>query len=114
MRATRRGLILGGAIAGAAMTVPLARHLAAERPALVLFDRRHAASRRFAAAHARTTEVAAEHAALWTTLRRWQGGAVHGLTRWNDFVLARAILSDAGMRPLYHRREGHLIRWAIA
>lgn len=118
MRTTRRGLLKGGALAGAVAAVPVAAHAAAEVAAVIVHDSRLAESAGFAGgrgidlAHLSLREV---HAALAGATR------VEGLTRWSDWTVLRSLLEEQGLRRTAETRasaplSGHdgLLRWSMA
>jgi hypothetical protein len=117
MRTSRRGLLKGGALAGAVAAVPVAVR-AAEAAAVVVYDSRLAESARFGAgqgidlAHLSLREA---HSALAGAVR------VEGLTRWSDWTVLRGLLEEQGLRRTAEARSsaplsGHdgLLRWSMA
>ncbi len=117
MRTTRRGVLKGGALAGALAAVPVAGR-AAEVAAMLVYDSRLAESARFA--EGRGIDLAAMslrevHAALAGASR------VEGLTRWSDWTVLRGLLAEQGLRRTVETRaaaplSGHdgLLRWSMA
>ncbi|MEI6641785.1 MAG: hypothetical protein WCL10_07080 [Novosphingobium sp.] len=117
MRATRRGLLKGGALAGAAAAIPVAAGAAAGVVAVVVYDSRLAESASFAGgqgidlARLSLREV---QAALAGATR------VEGLTRWSDWTVLRGLLEEQGLRRRAETRasaplSGHdgLLRWSM-
>lgn len=120
-RVSRRQLLGGVALVGAAGAVGIDR-LARERlprPTLLVLDSARPASLALAAAHpgVRRVDLAAERTANWRGIRAiGRGGAVAGLTGWNDYVAARQWLEERGLRVRAerHDRAGDLIAWTMA
>ncbi|WP_417320069.1 hypothetical protein [Emcibacter sp.] len=120
MRITRRKMIAGAGLAGAAMALgPSAGSLATtagRKASLAIYDSRLPQSRVFAREMAgqglKILDIAGEDAVLWRTIRRMARtpGDVIGLTRWSDLVLVRGFLEEGGRRmsaeeALPHRRR---------
>jgi hypothetical protein len=87
-----------------------------EAPALVLIDARSTPSQAFK--HAFTCDsidVSEEERIGWRRLRCWSGaGRVAGLTRWSEYLQARAVLEERGLRVRQELRHDDLIRWEMA
>jgi hypothetical protein len=117
MRTSRRGLLKGGALAGAVAAVPVAVR-AAEVAALVVYDSRLAESASFAGGQGidlAAMSLREAHAALAGAAR------VEGLTRWSDWIVLRGLLEEQGLRRTAETRasaplSGHdgLLRWSMA
>ena len=117
MRTTRRDMLKGGALAGAAAAVPFAAQ-AAEASAMIVYDSRLAESASFAGG--RGIDLA--HISLREARDRLEGAArVEGLTRWSDWTVLRGLLEEQGLRRTAETRataplSGHdgLLRWSMA
>lgn len=117
MRTTRRGVLKGGALAGAVAAVPVAGR-AAEVAAVVVYDSRLAESVSFAGGQGidlAATSLRDVHARLAGAMR------VEGLTRWSDWTVLRGLLEAQGLRRSAETRlaaplSGHhgLMRWSMA
>jgi hypothetical protein len=121
MRTTRRGLLRGSVLAGAAVAIPVAAGAAAV-PALLVFDSRLAESADYARGAAAvqridlaTTPLRAVHQAVAGA------GLIEGLTRWSDWTVLRGLLEADGLRRASEARlaaplSGHdgLWRWSMA
>jgi len=104
---------------------PLAAIGGRQEPAIaaVVFDERHLASRAYAEAlsrlGARSFATRGDAMVLWygelgEFLRR-SGGSVSGLTDYRQFVVARSVGRELGLRPaLAETRVGRLTRWMFA
>lgn len=116
---TRRGVLKGGALASAAIAVPVGA-AALRRAGLVVYDSEIAESRAFArtAGAARKLDLAEEHRARFVTLRAGlpKGKRIEGLTRWSDWVALRSELESQGWRLGFEARSGlrsELFRWTM-
>lgn len=117
MKATRRGVLKGSVLAGAAVAVPLGAQAAAVSAVLV-HDSRLAESARFAGVQGidlAGVSLREAHARLAGAVR------VEGLTRWSDWTVLRGLLEAQGLRRTAETRvgaplSGHdgLIRWSMA
>ena len=126
MRIDRRRVLKGGALAGAAAAMPATVHAAASAatPTLVVFDSSFAESAHFAGMARLSTSAALDLAAPagWATLRTQAAPArVEGVTRWSDWVAARGLLEERGLRLVSETRASapisgatHLFRWTMA
>lgn len=95
IRASRRAVLKGGALAGAAATLPLAARRAEAR--VVVYDSRIAGSQHFAAGQG--IDIAQGMLFARRALALVPHGArVEGLTRWSDWVGLRGLLQDRGFR----------------
>lgn len=114
MKLSRRSFIKAG-VATAAASVP-ALPLAAQPPALVVFDSRFAESRALARHFAAPViDISREDANFWRKLRAAApNGRVIGLTGWSDLVLARGFLEEKGKRLREEIPSGKLFRWTMA
>lgn len=112
-RISRRGVLKGGALAGAAAVLPLAVRRAEAR--VLVYDSRIEASQEFAAGQG------IDIAQGMLTARRALANlprcaSVVGLTRWSDWVGLRGMLQDRGFRT---EAEAHapgspaLFRWSM-
>lgn len=117
---TRRNLLKGSAIAGAAVAVP-AGAAALRQAGLVVFDSRLPESLAFArtAGGVRTLDLAAEQDAHFVTIRSGvpQGKSLEGLTRWSDWVALRSELESHGWRVTSEQIASprqRLLRWSMA
>lgn len=60
-------------------------------------------------------DVSQEERTAWRQLRRWSAaGRVVGLTRWSEYLQARAVLEERGMRLWREIPHQDLIRWEMA
>jgi hypothetical protein len=116
---TRRGVLRGGALASAALAVPVGA-AALRQAGLVVYDSAIAESRAFArsAGAVRKLDLAAEHRARFATLRAGlpKGRSIEGLTRWSDWVALRSELETQGWRLAFEARSGRrgeLFRWTM-
>lgn len=118
MKATRRGVLKGGALASvAAAAVPVGAR-AAEVSALVVYDSRLAESASFAGGQG----IDLARVSLREAHRLLAGAArVEGLTRWSDWTVLRGLLEEQGLRRTAETRtaaplSGHdgLLRWGMA
>ena len=119
MRVSRRAMIKGSALAGAAVATPAMAVMAKAAP-LVLFDSRIPESVAFAATQSplRKIDLAAGTAEAARAINCPH--AVTGLTRWSDWVALRGVMEAQGLRlseeiraaaPLSGRT--HLFRWTM-
>ena len=101
----RRSLIKAGAITAAA--VATIKSVAAQGPALVVFDSRLPESVAFAQGLGGTKlDVAHEDRTFWSALRAGAPkGRVVGLTRWSDLVVVRGELETQGKRLKSERQN---------
>lgn len=117
MRATRRGVLKGGALASVAAAVPVGVR-AAEASAMVVYDSRLAESASFAGRQG----IDLACVSLREAHRLLAGAArVEGLTRWSDWTVLRGLLEEQGLRRTAETRtsaplSGHngLLRWGMA
>jgi hypothetical protein len=114
MRTDRRGVLKGGALAGAVAAVPVAVR-AAEAVAVVVYDSRLAESASFAGGRGidlARRSLREAHAMLAGAAR------VEGLTRWSDWTVLRGLLEEQGLRQMFLSAplSGHdgLLRWGMA
>lgn len=115
MKATRRGVLKGGALASVAAAVPVGARSA---QASVVFDSRLAESARFAGGQGidlAQVSLREAHGLLAGATR------VEGLTRWSDWTVLRGLLEGQGLRRTAEARmgaplSGHdgLLRWSMA
>ena len=121
MRTTRRGLLKGSALAGAAAAIPFAAG-AAEVPALLVFDSRLAESADYASGAAELQRIDLASTPLRAVHQALSGaGRIEGLTRWSDWTVLRGLLEADGLRRASEVRlaaplSGHhgLWRWSMA
>lgn len=120
MSVSRRQVIGGAALVGAAGAVGISRILPrGDGSRIVIFDGARPASRAFAksAAAARRIDLADEARTNWRGLRALDKGApVAGFTSWNAYVGARGWLEEKGLRlvsEVLDRRTG-LVIWSMA
>lgn len=116
MKATRRGVLKGGALAGVAAAVPVAAR-AAEASAVMVYDSRLAESASFAGGQGidlARVSLREAHGLLAGAAR------VEGLTRWSDWTVLRGLLEEQGLRRTAEMRmgaplSGHdgLLRWSM-
>ena len=115
MSITRRSVLQGALVVAATLSARTSGALAPP-PALLVYDSRLAQSRTFRSRHAgRAVDLAGEHANLWRNLRSVRTtGTVVGLTRWSDYVQARALLEEQRLRLRTEARWGSLFFWEMA
>jgi hypothetical protein len=119
MSVSRRQVLGGVALAGAAGAAGLARILPrGDGARIVIFDSARPASRAFArnAAAARRIDLAEEARTNWRGMRGLgKGTPVQGYTSWSAYVTARGWLEEQGLRLVSEtldRRTG-LVSWAM-
>jgi hypothetical protein len=112
---TRRSVLQGALVVAATLSAGTSGALAPP-PALLVYDSRLAQSRTFGSRHAgRAVDLAGEHVNLWRNLRSVRTtGTVVGLTRWSDYVQARALLEEQRLRLRTEARWGSLFFWEMA
>jgi hypothetical protein len=116
---TRRGVLKGGALASAAIAMPIGA--ATLRDAgLVVFDSAHPESRLFGAraGNLRGIDLAHEHQTLFAKVRTGlpRGKTIEGLTRWSDLTALRGELERQGWRMASEQpagKRGDLFRWSM-
>jgi hypothetical protein len=118
MSVSRRTVLTGAASISAVAAVPA---FAVSRSAtLVLFDSRIPESRSFAKGRLPQLDVARLDASRWAELRGGMSGIrqVTGLTGWSDWIVARGLLEESGLRlrsetsvPAPISGKAHLFRW---
>jgi len=122
MRTTRRGLLKGSALAGAAVGLPMGAQAAAMAPALVVFDSRLAESADYARSAAALQHLDLAQISPRDAHKAMAGaGRIEGLTRWSDWTVLRGLLESDGLRRAGEARlaaplSGHdgLWRWSMA
>lgn len=121
MSVSRRQILGGAALVGAAGALGVHRLAGRKiRPQVVIYDSARPASLAFARAQpgTRLVDLAGERSVNWQGVRalRKKGGAVAGLTGWNDYVAARQWLEERGLRVQVedHDRKHDLIAWTMA
>lgn len=121
MRTTRRGLLKGSALAGAAVAIPVAAR-AATVPALLVFDSRLAESADYVRGAAAVQRIDLAKVSLRTVHQALAGAErIEGITRWSDWTVLRGLLESDGLRRASEARlaaplSGHdgLWRWSMA
>jgi hypothetical protein len=117
MSITRRTLLKSAMFAAAATKVGCAAAEDSPRPriSLRIFDSRSPESRAWLGVHtAGVIDVAQEHAKRWSTLRSMTSrGGVEGFTLWSDFVQARGVLEQKGIRLRAESRSGRWFHWEM-
>lgn len=120
MSVSRRQMLGGVALVGAASAVGIARILPRGSEArVVVFDSARPASRAFARDHAaaQRIDLAQEARTNWRAVRAiGKREPVAGYTSWNAYVTARGWLEEQGLRlasETLDRRTG-LILWSMA
>lgn len=113
---TRRGVLKGAAVVGAATAVPLgAAAMSARR--LVIFDSRLPASLAFARSMpaGQRIDLAEDGDPRFAALRSGlaKGTVVEALTRRSDLVDLRHELARQGLRLSQQRAERGLFRWSM-
>ena len=122
MRTTRRGLLKGSALAGAAAAIPVVAQAAAIGPARVVFDSRLAESADYGRAAAAVQRIDLAEMSLRAVHKTLSGASrIEGLTRWSDWTVLRGLLQADGLRSTSEVRlvallSGHdgLWRWSMA
>jgi hypothetical protein len=121
MKVSRRAIMKSTVLAGAATALPA---MSAERPqTLTVFDSRIPESIAFAKDANLKIDVADLDATRWASLRAALPNAtrVRGLTGWSDWIVARGLLEERGLRlkretavtaPL--SGKVHLFKWDMA
>jgi hypothetical protein len=116
MRATRRNVLKGAALAAAATSVEMVAAPLREPASVLVYDSRFPASRAFAAQHSDVTriDIAQEEERLWASFRAAPAhGRIIGLTRWSDWVMARGWLEEHGRRVGVEQAQGAMFRWEM-
>lgn len=121
MRTTRRGLLKGSALAGAAVAIPVAAG-AATVAALLVFDSRLAESAGYAAGKAALHRIDLAEVPLRAAHQAMAGAdQIEGLTRWSDWTVLRGLLEADGLRSASEANlaaplSGHdgLWHWSMA
>jgi hypothetical protein len=120
MSVSRRSILKGAATIGAAATVPA--FAASARQTLLLYDSRIPESLSFANGRFPQLDVAHLDASRWVELRGGMSGVKHvtGLTGWSDWIVARGLLEELGLRlrsetsvPAPLSGKAHLFRWEM-
>jgi TAT (twin-arginine translocation) pathway signal sequence len=111
MSVSRRSVLKGASVLGAASALPMAA--AAKPPALAIYDSRLPESRLFARAErrngTRTFDIAPGDSALVALARADLAvpGRVIGMTGWSDWVALRGLMEDRGKRLTHETRIPH-------
>jgi hypothetical protein len=120
MTVSRRQMLGGAALVGAASAVGIARLMPRGRDArVVIFDSARPASLAFARSHAavQRIDLAQEARTNWRAVRTvGKSEPVAGYTSWNAYVAARGWLEERGLRLVSEtldRRSG-LVLWSMA
>jgi hypothetical protein len=121
MNLSRRTMLKGAATIGAVGTAPAI--LAGAGSALTIYDSRIAESRTFARGRTPSLDVATLDQTRWAELRGELATTqrVAGLTGWSDWIVARGLLEERGLRLRLEQRvaapvsgRAHLFRWDMA
>ena len=115
--AVTRRLVLTGVLATTgALCLGASDEARTQAPALVLIDARSGSSHAFRHEFAcEAIDVSQEERIGWRCLRCWNGsGGVAGLTRWSEYLQARAVLEERGMRLRREISHHDLIQWEMA
>ncbi len=122
---TRRSILIGAGLGGAALAVPAFAH-AQSRPVLAVYDSRLPQSLRFAgeceAKGIRLFDIADQEADRWRACRDGfdvaEGATIVGMTGWSDWVALRGLLHEQRRRVQGESRvdgEGRsLFNWSVA
>jgi TAT (twin-arginine translocation) pathway signal sequence len=120
MSVSRRNVLKGAATISAAASLPA--FAASGAQTLVLFDSRIAESRSFAMGRHPKLDIAILDMSRWAELRGGLSGIgqVTGLTGWSDWIVARGLLEEHGLRlqseaavPAPISGKAHLFRWEM-
>lgn len=120
MSVSRRNVLKGAATLSAAASMPV--FAASGGQVLVLYDSRIPESRSFARGHFPQLDVAHLDTSRWAELRGGMSGVrqVTGLTGWSDWIVARGLLEEHGLRmrsetsvPAPISGKAHLFRWEM-
>jgi hypothetical protein len=120
MSVSRRNVLKGAATISAAASMPA--FAASGAQTLVLFDSRIPESRSFAKGRFPQLDVAILDTSRWAELRGGMSGIgqVAGLTGWSDWIVARGLLEEHGLRlqseaavPAPISGKAHLFRWEM-
>jgi hypothetical protein len=118
MSVSRRTILKGAATISAAASIPAIA--ATEAQALVIYDSRIPESHSFAVGRHPQLDIANLDASRWAELRGGMSGVryVTGLTGWSDWIVARGLLEEQGLRlrseaavPAPISGKAHLFRW---
>jgi hypothetical protein len=120
MSVSRRNVLKGAATISAAASMPA--FAATGSPILVIYDSRIPESRSFAKGRYPQLDVANLDTSRWAELRGGMSDArqVTGLTGWSDWIVARGLLEERGLRlqsetavPAPLSGKAHLFRWEM-
>jgi hypothetical protein len=121
MIVTRRNVLKGAATVSAAASIPA--FAAAGEQTMMIYDSRIPESLSFAKGHSLRYDVAALDATRWAELRNELPSVRHvtGLTGWSDWIVARGLLEEQGLRlrteaavPAPISGKVHLFRWEMS
>ena len=115
MSITRRSVLQGALVVAATLSARTSGALAPP-PALLVYDSRLAQSRTFAESPRRARGRPGRRACqpVAESAQRATDGTVVGLTRWSDYVQARALLEEQRLRLRAEARWGSLFFWEMA
>jgi type IV secretory pathway TrbL component len=120
MRVSRRSMLKGGALAGAAAATPALAAMAKPAP-LVVFDSRIPESAAFAASQGGSGKIDLALGTAQAARAIKSPSAVTGVTRWSDWTALRGVLEAQGLRLTDETRAAaplsgrtHLFRWTMA
>ena len=112
---TRRAVLTRVLAAAGAVCLEASAGPREQGPTLALVDGRSRVSRAFRHEFAcESIDVSEEDRTAWRRLRCWRGaGRVVGLTRWSEYLQARAVLEERGMRLRREISHHDLIQWEM-
>jgi hypothetical protein len=122
---TRRSILIGAGLGGAALAVPAFAH-AQSRPALAVYDSRLPQSLQFAAEckakGIKLFDIADQESGLWRACRDGfgvgEGDTIIGMTAWSDWVALRGLLHEQQRRVRSESRVEaggrSLFSWSVA
>jgi hypothetical protein len=120
MSVSRRNVLKGAATISAAASIPAFAASGSQK--LVIYDSRIPESQAFANGRHPQLDVAILDTSRWAELRGGMLGVrqITGLTGWSDWIVARGLLEERGLRlrsetsvPAPISGKAHLFRWEM-